>query len=54
MLDAEESKRRALAVIQESGWAGVESITCEKCEANDSCEFAFDLYNTNGDCLDSK
>jgi hypothetical protein len=30
------------------------SITCETCRSNDDCEFAWDLYNTNGDCLAEK
>lgn len=25
--------------------------TCDYCEDSDTCEFAFDPYNTNGDCL---
>jgi len=54
MLEASEAKRRALEVIQETGWTGIELITCETCRDNDGCEFAFDPYNTNGDCLESK
>lgn len=26
-------------------------ITCENCGINDKCEWAWDDYNTNGDCL---
>ena len=26
-------------------------FTCAKCKQVDTCEFAFDPYNTNGDCL---
>jgi hypothetical protein len=26
-------------------------ITCQGCPHNDTCEFAWDLYNTDGDCL---
>lgn len=29
-------------------------ITCAECELNDKCEFAWDFYNTNGDCLAEK
>ena len=25
--------------------------TCSSCLSNKECEFAFDLYNTDGDCL---
>ena len=26
-------------------------FTCFKCKDNTTCEFAWDLYNLNGDCL---
>lgn len=29
-------------------------FTCDDCGANDNCEYAFDLYNTDGDCLAEK
>ena len=29
-------------------------FTCDTCKDNDNCEFAFDAYNTDGDCLASK
>ena len=32
----------------------LEIFTCQKCTAKESCEFAFDTYNTNGDCLAEK
>ena len=32
----------------------LEKLTCEDCEQNHSCEFAWDFYNTNGDCLAEK
>lgn len=53
MLAPDEAKRRALEVIQESGWVDV-TITCEQCARNEGCKFAFDWYNIDGDCLDSK
>ncbi len=28
--------------------------TCTKCVDKDTCRSAFDLYNTNGDCLETK
>lgn len=31
-----------------------ESMTCSKCSESGTCEFAWDLYNTDGDCLASK
>lgn len=29
-------------------------ITCKGCPSNDTCEYAFDGYNTDGDCLAEK
>ena len=29
----------------------LESFTCYKCLARKTCEFSWDLYNINGDCL---
>lgn len=26
-------------------------ITCDKCSDNNSCQFAYDAFNTDGDCL---
>lgn len=31
-----------------------EDMTCHDCEHTGTCEFAWDLYNTNGDCLAQK
>lgn len=31
-----------------------EDTTCWDCTSKDTCEFAFDAYNTNGDCLAEK
>ena len=30
------------------------SMTCHRCEGWESCPHAYDLYNTNGDCLAMK
>gem|GEM_PF-4086041 len=29
-------------------------LTCDTCSDAPTCEYAFDLYNTDGDCLASK
>ena len=29
-------------------------ITCDKCELRSKCPFAYDPYNTDGDCLLTK
>lgn len=31
-----------------------ESYTCHKCRDKETCRYAFDAYNTGGDCLASK
>lgn len=32
----------------------IESFTCDACPARRTCDFAFDAYNTDGDCLAEK
>jgi hypothetical protein len=32
----------------------IEDFTCYNCGAWKSCPFAFDFYNTHGDCLGEK
>lgn len=29
-------------------------MTCDGCRSNDTCKYAFDHYNTDGDCLAAK
>jgi hypothetical protein len=29
-------------------------MTCDTCEDNEDCPSSFDMYNTNGDCLEDK
>jgi len=31
-----------------------EELTCFKCDEKDTCKYAWDLYNTDGDCLANK
>lgn len=33
---------------------GPGEFTCDNCVACKTCEFAFDAYNTDGDCLAEK
>lgn len=33
---------------------GIKKFTCDDCPAKRTCEFAFDTYNTDGDCLAEK
>jgi len=32
----------------------VKDLTCTDCDAKETCPFAFDPYNTHGDCLAEK
>lgn len=33
---------------------GIDAFTCDGCLLRHTCEFAFDAYNTNEDCLAEK
>lgn len=33
---------------------GIQTFTCDDCPAQSTCEWAFDPYNTNDDCLAMK
>lgn len=33
---------------------GIEKFTCDECPARKTCKWAFDAYNTDGDCLAEK
>lgn len=35
-------------------WDEPPEFTCDRCADMPSCTLAFDLYNTNGDCLATK
>ena len=37
--------------LQQLGLSVDVNITCSTCACNDNCEYAWDLYNTDGDCL---
>ena len=37
--------------LYDSRQEGVRLLTCHTCLSNKTCEFAFDPYNTDGDCL---
>lgn len=37
-----------------AGEWGIDKFTCDECGARQTCDFAFDVYNTDGDCLAEK
>lgn len=51
MLTEAEATRIALKVIQDVYPGQNLRLTCQDCSDNDTCEYAFDPYNTHGDCL---
>lgn len=54
--DLVQLRAKSLAFAADSGWplpAGV-VFTCDDCASAPECEFVFDPYNTDGDCLAEK
>lgn len=45
------AKELADMVRTDFGWPADSQMTCEDCLSNAECEYAFDPYNFNGDCL---
>ncbi len=45
---------RAHVVEKFSEAYGITEFTCDQCSAVRTCEYAFDPYNTDGDCLAEK
>jgi hypothetical protein len=45
-------RARMVAAAAENGFS--DDFTCDKCGAKLTCTLAFDLYNTDGDCLAEK
>lgn len=51
--EEEYQKIRAWS-LNEGGEPLTTKLTCDDCPARFECEFAGDLYNTDGDCLAEK
>lgn len=53
---ADELKAHRAAMVAHENRLGVapDVFTCDECQFAIRCRFAFDGYNTNGDCLASK
>ena len=56
MKDVEKIFEKYNKYESEKGWelSKREDFTCSRCDRDESCEYAWDLYNTNGDCLAEK
>ena len=52
--DAELADLRDALLYSHHQWIGDGGFTCDGCDLAKRCDFAFDPYNTNGDCLLSK
>lgn len=50
-MDAETEKKDE---VEEPSEGEKEYMTCHRCSEKDVCEYAWDPYNTDGDCLASK
>lgn len=48
---AEDLAKRRADVAKDFG---IEAFSCDECSARTTCEWAFDPYNTDGDCLAEK
>ena len=60
MIIIKAKKNYGNEIVKEIGLAGylkeefdidIDSMTCSKCASSETCEYAFDAYNTDGDCL---
>lgn len=48
-------RQAAVEWMMDNGWWGQGmSFTCDSCKMVDGCKWAYDPYNTNGDCLGVK
>lgn len=48
-------RQKAVEWMTDNGqWEQGMSFTCDTCEASETCKWAYDPYNTNGDCLGDK
>ncbi len=50
--ETEIDRRRKAAMIRRQAF--INNCTCENCAEKFDCEFSFDLYNANGDCMKEK
>ena len=48
----EKTKQLRAETIKE--YNDINDFECDYCCSNEKCEYAFDAYNTNGDCLGIK
>lgn len=46
-----EEKRNAMIQNLKSFGINYKTITCDNCDSKTECEYAYDSYNTDGDCL---
>ena len=51
--DMNNTKEDMVEAFEERGY-DIDACTCNSCSNKDNCKYAFDLYNTEGDCLASK
>jgi len=49
-----EDKRSAMIEYLVANHSRAKQLTCDYCTERIKCEFAYDLYNTDGDCIAEK
>lgn len=54
LTDKEAAGLRALCLPEIEAQGYTKGFTCDGCDGNRHCAYAFDPYNTAGDCLASK
>jgi hypothetical protein len=52
--DPARRERGRLAILNNPHGLTVDDMSCSVCPHEPGCEFAWDLYNTAGDCLAEK
>lgn len=46
--------RKKMIALSAGTGEQISEFTCDDCDVKERCQFVFDLYNTDGDCLAMK
>lgn len=52
--DLFSARRLMVQALSDADMAPDTYVSCDDCARASKCQWAFDVYNTNGDCLDDK
>ena len=55
-LTKKEQKSVVIPALEDDPYADIplDMFTCSRCDISDTCEYSFDPYNIDGDCLAEK